>query len=359
MIALGIRSALVYAGALVGVLSSASFATDTSNVAYQWKKGTKIYYRWTEMLDQAMSAGPGMDSKTQNGRVSTVTWDVKEVTPEGVAKITMTYNGFAVVSQLQRVPEPMKWDSLAPASSDATSPLAMIFSHVVGQSINFTVDARGNVSKVEGMEDLAKKLRQAAVDTPGAGTFVNGIQVGYTADQMKANIERVLSGNPEKAVKADDTWTDSVNIPYPQFGSFKLERTHKLESLDATKAKIGVAIKVTLNEPKEGDPAKAMFAMMSPKVNDGKGSATRTINLEKGYPEESKLSMNVPIEMTMSAQNMTVKNNLTTTIVLERLEQLPPGAVIPGETPPLTPPTPPKATPPSGDAVNLTPNSKK
>ncbi len=359
MKALGLRSLLMGAGVLLGLSGAAASASDTMTPAYQWKKDTKLFYRWTETTDVTMSSDAGMTSKTQNGRISTVTWAVQDVDATGVAKIKMTYNASALTTQLPKATDIMKWDSLSPATTDATSPLAMIFSNVVGESITFTVDGRGNVGKVEGVTELGKKLRQAAVDTPGGGTFVNGIQAVYTESQMKTNLERVLSGNPEKPVKVGDTWADEFTLPNAQLGSFKLARMHTLESTDAVKAKVTTDIKVSLNQPKDGDPAKGMFDMMRPELKTGEGKGSRLLNLEKGCPEESKVTLN--IDFSMSGAGMKMSNATVMMFLLERLEQLPPGAMIPGETPPPAPaPTvPPKpAQPPAGD-LNLTPTPKK
>lgn len=360
MKALRIRSMLMGAGVLLGAMGAGAKTTDAVNVSYQWKKDAKAYYRWTEMTDMAMSSDAGMTSKTQNGRVSTVTWLVQEVDAAGVATIKMTYNAAAMTAQFQRTAEPMKWDSLVPATTDETSPVAMIFGHLIGESITFTVDAHGVVSKVTGIDELGKKLKKAAVDTPGAGTFVNGIQTAYTETQMKANLERVLSGLPPAAVKVNDTWSDEFSLPYAQLGSLKLVRTHTLASVEGTKITIGTDVKIALAEPKEGDPAKAMFAMMSPELKTGTGKGTRLMEAGKGFPDDSKLELTM--DLAMSGGGMKMNSATTMTFHLERLEQLPPGAVIPGETPIPQVPVPPAPRPaapiPTGD-VNLTPKQNK
>ncbi|MGE3107522.1 MAG: DUF6263 family protein [Phycisphaerales bacterium] len=345
----------VGAGALVAL--SAGALADNSNVAYAWKKDAKLYYRWTEGTGVNMKADAGMESVTQNGRVSTVTWDIKDVDAAGLATVKMTYNGFSMSVQLPRTTEPLKWDSLVPATTDASNPMAMIFGHLIGESITFKVDARGMVHSVEGMEDLAKKLRQVAVDTPGAGTFVNGIEVTFTANQMKANLERVLSGNPEKKVAPGDSWTDEFTLPNAQLGSFNLARTHTLDSMSSEAATISTSVVVTLNEPKADDPKRAMFSMMSPELKKGTGTGLRTINLTDGCPQQSTLTLLT--EIAMSGGGMKLTNASTWEFKLERLTQLPPQAVIPGETPIPVPPSPPKTTPPVEGDSNLTPHPKK
>ncbi|MBC7773684.1 MAG: hypothetical protein H7210_14420 [Pyrinomonadaceae bacterium] len=345
---LGLVSPVV---AMVGLLAAPAVAQNATPAMYTWTKGDQQFFRWTEQTKGKLAGSPGMESETTSARVSTVTWDVTDV-KDGIATIKVTYNGISLETQMPKGPV-AKYDSLSPQGSDSPV-LTSVFGPIVGESFTFMVDGKGNVSKVEGMKAVTAKLKEKAKDVQGSSTYLNELNNSMSDERIKKNLERVISGGSDTAVKVGDTWSDSLELPLPQptLGSMKTERQMTLKSIDAGVATIGFAIKISHIEPKEGDPAKAMFDMVKPKMDNATGTGERIIN-EKGQIVKSAFTLNVPIDITMPGQDMKIKNTMNMMLSLEKLDKAPVASV------PQAPPAAP--APPAGASPNLgnTPPAKK
>lgn len=310
--------------AMLGFLSAPALAQTppvSTPAMYKWTKGDQQFFRWTEQLKSKTTGSPGVESEAVSGRVSTMTWDVTDV-KDGIATVKATYNGYAVETQQPKKPL-IRYDSLNPQAADTDGVLASVYGPIVGESFTFMVDGKGTVSKVEGMKAIVAKMREKAKDVQGSSTDLNDLNNTMSDERIGKNLERVLAGGSDKAVKAGDTWSDTLELPLPQvtFGSIKTERQITLKSIEKGVATIVFAIKISLVELKEGDPNKAMASMLNPTLVDGTGSGERTLN-EKGQIIKSSFNLVVPIEMSYPGQGK-IKIAMTFTPMLEKLDKLP------------------------------------
>lgn len=331
--------------AVLGFIAPAAMAQNATPAMYKWTKGDKQFFRWSEQSKTKLSGSPGMESESVQGRISTQTWDVTDV-KDGVATIKATYNAFAIESQMPKGPI-NKYDSQNAQDVQSGSVLSAVFGPIVGESFTFMVDGTGNVTKVEGMAAIVAKMKERSKDVQGSTTYSNDLTKTMSDERIRKNLARVLAGGSEKGVKAGDTWTDTLDLPLERFGGMKLDRTVTLQSVEKDLAILGFAIKISLNELKDGDPDKAMMSVFNPKMENATGTGERRLN-GKGQLIKSAFNLMLPIEMSYPGQG-TIKSEMNIRLSLDRLEKLP--ELLPA--PAAAPAAPAKAVDPNAAPAKL------
>src|SRR5262249_1015620 len=145
------------------------------------------------------------------------------------------YEGIAVESHSPKM-QAVSYDSTKGGPLDTGNPLAPVFAAHIGKSFTFTVDPRGEVTKVVGIKQLLADVAATVSVYPSSGVVMDGLKRNISDETMAVSLRRVLTGLPDKAVKAGDTWTDNFDLPIVGGGSFKTERTFTLKDVSKTDA---------------------------------------------------------------------------------------------------------------------------
>ena len=182
---------------------------------------------------------------------------------------------------------------------------------LVGKTITFTMNDRGEVLSVKGYAEIGQELLKMIEKEGGGQMPMDMIKKSFasmfTDDFMKKNMNQSLTNFPGKDVSEGDSWDEVVAFSIPMMGDITSKIKNTLESVEGDTAKVGVKGKLTMDkktgEEEKPDPGDPMSAIMkSMKISDGSLEGTVLFDTDKGLMTKKTLKTRMTLEMDLMGQ---------------------------------------------------------
>ena len=267
----------------------------------KYKSGESTYVEQNADIHQKMEGGPmpgamEIDIKRVYGLNRKV-----EATPDGGAKITMTFD-----RTMQKFDSPMMtgaFDSDAPDEDDSPM-LAGPFKAMVGGTFTMEVDKEGKVKDFSGMKKILEKVEDASGGNPLSGQLRGEL----TDERGKSTYgEQVYLMYPNKEVNVGETWAKTFHDVLPQIGKVVSHYDYKLDRIaeeNGHKMAI-VSYKSTTEKDSSGKPGDEMPGASTKLTGSGNGQLT--YDVEQGAVTRQTSDGRMNIEITRGAPGKKAK----------------------------------------------------
>jgi hypothetical protein len=242
------------------------------------QKGTtyEMTMAMTNNIDQEMmSQKVKIDQKM--GMV--FTYQVLDVLPSknflieySITKITMNINVNG---------QEMNFDS---GTDDSSNPMNASLKGLIGNKVKIELTPKGQIERVEGLEEYVKKLSENP-------QLAQSMQMFSNDNNFKSFIGQSFSYFPENEVKKGDKWTSSFKLP----AMMNMETTMNFEVADIKKDQIALNVNsdVNINSPIEQQGMKIDMKMT------GTQNGIMTIDPTDGWLRSSDLTQKFDLKMKM------------------------------------------------------------
>jgi hypothetical protein len=273
---------------LTAVLAFACVAVPAqaqNKLSFKWKftQGEKFVQETRTTLKQTIRS-VGMEQKQDMDQVLTSTYEVLDVTAEAI-KIRLTL------------------DDVKANVTGAGSNLTNIIQQLRGLALILTLDAKHNVTQVEGYEDLMKRV---AGENEATKRMVKDI---LSEDALKKSLKEALAFGPADPVGPGEKWTREASISLGPLGTllttnhYTFEGTTMLEDKPVAKVLIDQTVKY---EPPKGDGSGLPFQIVKSDLKAENAKGTLWFAIEQGKPVRLEQRMRYRGTMTISANGMNV-----------------------------------------------------
>ncbi|MFB3890602.1 MAG: DUF6263 family protein [Phycisphaerae bacterium] len=281
----------IFAAAALLALSAGANAQEKVTLKQAWPEGT---YVMTQTQDMAMTIPiGGAEQKTKT--LSTIVAEI------GAGKLTdagqtlkMTFKRFTM--NMNAGAMKMEYDSADPNTAD--NPMGKVFSAMLDKTIEVTMDAKGKVTKVTGVDKIFEGI---ADNTPQGQAMLKQMKQSFN-DKMMAKMVEQGDFLPDKPVGKGDTFEKEVTQDMPMVGEARMKVDGKVKDIETTKdgtiATLDLACKL-----KSDKPAAAEGAMPGVRKMDMDMKGTSKFNATKGLPVSANMDMKGTIEVGAPAKD--------------------------------------------------------
>lgn len=185
---------------------------------------------------------------------------------------------------------------------DSSNMFSVMFSKVFGgmlnQSIFITVDEKGKVTDVKGMEEIFNNIiKSSGLDTlPGGAESIAGFKDQFSNEQFKKNFDESFHILPEKEVTVGDTW-EIDNKKNMMDMDMVTKNKYTLKEIKGDYIIVDVVSEFSADK-KEGGSIPGEMKM------DGTQSGTMKIDRSTGLAVESELKQKVNSTSKMMGQEI-------------------------------------------------------
>jgi hypothetical protein len=284
--------------AVIGLAVSVGSVEAQTTLRMKFQAGDKLGY----VLDQKMKMFTnfmGKDTDVNSDQTMNMTWQVLKVDKSGAGEIKVAFTGVKMV--MNGPMGKVEVDSKNPnATADPLGKvLAQIVGTIAGMEMTTTMEPTGEVKEV----NVPLKVKGDIKNLPGMGEL-------FSDDNLKT---MVLGGMvlPKEAVTVGKTWSRKTDLKIP-LGRLKADILFTYEgTVDMDGKKLEkIAIKPTMSfETNAAAPFK-----VKEKSQEGKG----TMYFDNAAGRMVEINASQSLEMTVEANNMTVKVEQSTTMKLAK-----------------------------------------
>ncbi len=198
-------------------------------------------------------------------------------------------------------------DSDHPDTANSANPMGKIgqvFSAMKGGQFSFTINDKGEVGYVTGIQEMMQKALSSFNDPSITAGAMAGLSKSFNEEQFKQNLEQSFGIYPDKAIKPGDSWQKSMTINNNGI-VMKADNTYTLESVENNNANIKIVSKIS-----SGGDSTQMGGMKT--KLDGTMNGNMRFDISTGMPMSGQTNM----QMTMQVENQgnTVPINMTMTM---------------------------------------------
>jgi hypothetical protein len=262
------RSTLI-AAVLLGFAASA-LAQEKVTFGRNYEPGT--YVTNVKIKSDQQISGPS-ETKMGSDMAMTMEMTVDKATDKG----QMFHLMFRRFQMKVTGPQEISYDS-AQAGENDNNPISAKFKELLDKKIDVTLDDKGALSKIEGLE------------MPGLDNMVKS-SLGIDTRHL-----------PDKAVAVGDHWDTTVKQDIPMIGAVNLKMTSTLRKVEKSDSRQVAVVDVEgrmEKADKTGKPA-GDDADKSSKI-DMKLKGTMKVDVASGRPLESKIDMDMDVSMSVPA----------------------------------------------------------
>jgi hypothetical protein len=251
--------------------------------ALRWKftKGDKFDYDMVQDMTIGSSGGPlGAQNVTMHQELK-MTWDVKDLTPDGDAIVEQKIDQVKMKMTLPPPVGAIEYDSTS--DKPPVGPAAMLapmYNAMTKGAFVITMTPRGEIKDVKIPEEVVAALK----NSPGAAAMGDMA----TADGFKKMISQGSLVLPEKAPTKGEKWSTKVEVNNPQAGKQIVDTTYEfVETKKGEGDQTFAVFKPTIQMNFEGAQVK-----ITEQTSDGQ----ILFNVDEGRLDSSKLEQHVTIE---------------------------------------------------------------
>ncbi|MGB0715334.1 MAG: DUF6263 family protein [Phycisphaerae bacterium] len=234
------------------VAAPAAAAADAIMIKRSFKSGTKHYVQHDTSIDQTITGNPMGDMKAKVKRLNGLWEEVKEASSDkSTVHLEFARSMYAVESPMFTA----EYDTDDPENEDADPQIRTILQNVVGGKMTMGVDAKGQMTGFEGMNELAEAISKKAV-------------MNMHWQQMQHEFTDEAAGNawgkgrlmlyPNRKVKVGEKWEGNTEEKHPMLGTLITNNVYELKEIRSNGgsklAVIGVTTTVSRKESEQKGP---------------------------------------------------------------------------------------------------------
>ncbi|GJM26352.1 MAG: hypothetical protein DHS20C16_27670 [Phycisphaerae bacterium] len=224
-------------------------------------------------------------------RLRTVKRESGKGTANGASRVTLTFDRVAMFMETAQAPA--SFDSDTDDPTDDADPLAAALGPMLGKSLSFELDNKGQVTASKGIDELYAAVEEAAA---GGMLFVQLEEELTDARTRFYWNDSHACLYPNKKVKVGDTWAaTSIQPSIYQKDSLRTYQC-KVDFIGERDGKlvVDVSYEVKMKEMDDNKGKARMFGMsLSLKDGHAKGTATFDVNRGEYVTQTEEFSMNL------------------------------------------------------------------
>lgn len=281
--------------AFVSILASSARTQAAKQFRLKFEKGQVFQVTMNQETKQTVSV-MGQNQEMPMTMTMGMTWDIKDVTADGIILITQTIDHVQMTMNIPGQGE-MKYDSKNPDGANALAAmLGQMFQPMLNKKFEQKMNRQGKVLEVKIPEDALKSV--------SSNPLLKKFFSKEALEEMMSKMSPVL---PEQAIDKGYSWESSVETPAP-FGKMNMKTKYTYEGTEErdgkTLDKFGVVMNIDMQMQEGSDT--------SLNVQDQKSSGTMYFDSEAGYFVENVIKQQMTIAGEASGQAFTQKLNTVT-----------------------------------------------
>ncbi|OAI53058.1 hypothetical protein AYO44_16320 [Planctomycetaceae bacterium SCGC AG-212-F19] len=271
-----------------------------AQVKLEWKftQGDKFYMENVTSLKQVMEImGQKVPMDTVNTTVSS--FKVLKAAPDEV-----------VLEQ--------KIESVKIKAAQGAAPQAQVAEKMTGSVFKVTLNGKGEVTKLEGFDELIKKLSE---NNDEIGKLLKAI---LTEDTMKQGVQEAFSFVPGKPVNKGDSWKRQMRVAMGPMGTFIVDLEYTYQGKGKDGEEVAVKGSYSYEAPKAGAgglPFKVTKGEF--KTDDAKGLLIFDTTQGRLVRHEFKSKLNGTMSIGIGDQNATMDLKQETDTRIRVLKDMP------------------------------------
>ncbi len=271
----GLRNTMLVIGGILLLCASVFAQQESHLLRYSFSKGEKFLMKSTSSMDMNQSF-QGQEMKMAMEMKQGVKAEVNEVTPEGVADVTLAFD--SVYIKMSSPQMSFEYDSANKDPEMLQQPVVKLFDAMLGNPLTMKIDSKGKVHSITGMDAIIQKAVDSMEDLePEMKQSMSEMMdknFGGNIDQMMSTTFLTF---PEQKVKIGDTWSDTQQINI-SISEVDFDVDHKLVDLKDNIAVIESSVTIT---PGQKETTEVMGMQMEASFS-GTVNSTQKIDLKTG-----------------------------------------------------------------------------
>ena len=278
-------------------------ATAQTKLRWKFEAGQEIDFKTRMDMLQEMTA-EGMPLTTKMDQQMDMAWKVKEVTKDGSFVIEQAIERI----QIEIVPPlagatPIKYDSESEELDEVAEKLAPLLGAMIGKPITLTIDALGEVQKIDLSEQMLEAIKNAG---PAMGSM-------FSEESIKQMVGRGIFSFPEE-VTAGQTWDSKIETANPILGKqivtteYKYVGPEEFEGQPVEKIDLDMIIKFD-------SPADAQAKVT---MKDQSGDGHIYFDNKQGVPLETDLTSKMTLSIEIGGR--TIEQSVTMKVSMKKVE---------------------------------------
>lgn len=267
------------------LLGLATSAHADEQIKWKLKAGDTFYSEEkTETKMEIMTIGQNIPMEMTNLTISQYT--VKEVRDDGSIVI-------------ERVVKKTKNEMSTPMPGADMDALGKALE---GLKFTVTFDKNMNITKLEGYQDLIKRLKE--IDEAGA-EMLKGMM---PEESLRKTVEELFGVVPTKTIKVGDTWDRKSSMSLGPMGKLTVDVNYKLAELNSAEANIEYTMKMKHDPSNKGDENSPIpFKISKMDVQTGKSKGKLVFDVAKGRLKKGENEISMVIKMVADANGQEIE----------------------------------------------------
>jgi len=310
---------------LIGVAAYPAVAQDVT-LRYQWTKGERLRYRFTQQTSTATTGVPGFgDITSDQTTTQTFSLIVDDVGADGSTTLRQVFE--AVRIEVSTPMGKMAYDSEnkdAPTGDPFGRFLAGVMPAMIGESVTLRLLPNGTVQKVEGMTRILDKMATGLPQDPAAAASFGILKNGLSDEAMSGLLSQGFAQLPDRAVKTGDTWTRQVDVDNPLVGKATVSTTYTLEAAEKIGAVSTARIAFKATTKQAANASLPALGPLNVRLGEGSGEGEQLFDATKGRLVRSTYRVTTPMTMSGPAPDgsqLNLQATTKSTITIELLDK--------------------------------------
>ncbi|MFO0889172.1 MAG: DUF6263 family protein [Isosphaeraceae bacterium] len=296
------RSRMIFA-ALACLAAQPAFGAET--LRWKFKPGETLKYTMVQETTQGIKAG-GQDLSTNLNQTVDLHWNIKSVSPEGVADMSQTIDRVRT-----KVDSPLggafEFDSQAEQAPEGpiAGILVPLLKGLVGAEFTFKMNGMGELTEVKVPQKLLDSLKNAGPAANAGGMF--------SEEGLKNLISQSSLSLPEAALEPGKSWDQKSRLAMPMIGTMVMDKTYTYQGPAGGGAgvhKIELKTKVNL-EP-------AADSNVAVKITSQEGKGEFSFDPQAGRVVKSRIDDQMQMSLSVQGQNIEQTTKTVTTMELKK-----------------------------------------
>jgi len=169
-------------------------------------------------------------------------------------------------------------------NQDINNPMFDLLKSLSSLKLKLEMNNRGQVERVEGLDEYAKKLA-------GNPQMAQSLQMFQNEESFKTAFGQTFNYFPENEVKSGDKWTATFKLPAMM--NMETIMNFEVSSIEKTQILLNVVSDINMESPVEQGGMKMNMKMT------GTQNGTMTINTKDGWVRESDVNQKFDVKMKM------------------------------------------------------------
>ncbi|WP_137089196.1 DUF6263 family protein [Mangrovivirga cuniculi] len=298
----------------IGVAISFAFTIIKNEISYDFNEGDKFKYSYSSDTKVVQTI---MSQKQEIENSSVYVFDINVLEASG-----SSYTMEAVISSFKNVSSAngnvSEYDSEDPEKAGGQT--GMIYKNLKGHKYSFKIDNNGNISDLEGADELVNKIVGSLENLPPAQVEMlkSQLEASMSKDQIAEMFNQIFITLKDGGASKGDTWNKTSEISVSSF-SMKATKDFNYASTENKMAKVDIK-----GNMKTSEGATMNLMGMPAKINLSGQLQGEALLDSESIPQKALFMQvakgDVKITEPTSGQLMVIPMELTTQIKVQNLE---------------------------------------